>query len=257
MKPFCRAMKVDLRRSLLSGSFLLTVALLLVMQYLAVFSMLTNASEGAFAWPYYLNFANAINSMPTTVLFIACVCYSWSYCRDRDSGFYDQAVQRVGFRSYCLSRLVSTALSAFLAGILAVSLFALYLMTLAPLGDDPIGYIGQPAYMTLVGEGRVGLFFLLRCVHTGLLCAMASVLGLAVSAFIPNTHVAIFSPYLLFFTVHDLAMLMNTRWFMPNRLLFSQVLRNDVQNFLFASCVMVDITVIGGYVFYRRAERRR
>lgn len=119
-----------MRRSLLSGSFLLTVALLLVMQYLAVFGRLTNASETIFEWPYYLNYAFVAESLSKSILFIGCICYAWSYCKDRDSGFYDQAVQRVGFRSYCLSRLVSTALSAFLAGILLLLCVGLAVLAL-------------------------------------------------------------------------------------------------------------------------------
>lgn len=254
MKHFFRALKVDLRRSVLSSTFLITVLLLLAMQFMSVFADVAQMSSFK-NWLYYLNVANTRGSSDM-VLLIGCICYAWSYCRDRDCGFYDQVVPRVGFRAFALSRLVSTALSAFLAGVLSICFFTLFLLSQGHTGEPFGDFEGQPIYLGLVSAGRTDLFFLFRCVHTGLMCGMAATSGLAVSAFVRNTHVAIFIPYLFLYAISRLGDLIESTWLAPFKLLFGQLFRNDIQNFLFVSFVMLDVIAVAGYVFYRRAERR-
>lgn len=259
MRPFLRTLRVDLRRSILSAPFFLSLGLLLLVQFAAVFAELTSKANLAFTdWPYYLNYANTTSAQEYAIMLVPCLVYAWSYCQDRDSGFYGQAVQRVGFRTYTLSRIVSVIFSALLAGILSVFLFTLFLLSLNHLDTAlPSNYENRIVYLHLIHLGKPFLYVCVRALHNGLVCAMAASVGLAVSAFIPNTHVAVFSPLILYFIFNTIGKVTKSLWFNPAKLLFSQYHQNVWHNLFLVFMVTVDIMVISGYLFYRQAERRR
>ena len=258
MQTFLRTLRVDLRRSVISVPFIISLVILLLIQLLATIGELTNIQLAYLDWPYYLNRASTSSLQPYAILLAACLGYAWSYCQDKGSGFYDQAVQRVGFRAYCLSRILSVIISALLVGILSVCLFTLFLLSLNHLGtalDE--NYENRAVYLHLIHLGKPVLFVCFRALHNGLVCAMAASVGLAVSAYIPNTHVAVFSPLILYLILNTIGKVTGSTWFHPNKLLFFQYHRNVWHNLFLVFMVTVDIMVISGYLFYRQAERRR
>ena len=127
-----RALRVDLRRSVCAPLFFFTVLLL--------FSWLVFNSGKYLNSEMYRRtncMAEILNytltgtlTLAELVLAIAAVTYGWSYSRDRACGFFSQAVARVGTPAYSVARAVSVALSAFLAGVVALGLYLLFLTTL-------------------------------------------------------------------------------------------------------------------------------
>lgn len=260
MQHFFRTLRIDLRRSILSVPFAVSLLILLFIQVVAVFAELTSeAYTGSFTdWPYYLNLASTYSLQPFAMLIAACLGYAWSYCQDKGSGFYDQAVQRVGFRVYSLSRILSVTLSALLAGFLSVCFFTLFLLSLNHLGTAlDNNYENRAVYLHLIHLGKPFLFVCFRALHNGLVCAMAASVGLAVSAYIPNAHVAVFSPLILYLILNTIGKVTGSTWFHPHQLLFFQYHRNVWHNLFLVFMVTADIMVISGYLFYRQAERRR
>lgn len=259
MRPFLRTLQVDLRRSILSMPFVISLVFLLLAQFMAVFSEFTSSAYLAYLdWPYYLNLASTYSLQPYAMLIAACLGYAWSYCQDKGSGFFEQAVRRVGFRAYSLSRILSVIISALLAGILSVCLFTLFLLSLNHLGTavDNNNYENRVVYLHLIYLGKPFLFVCFRALHNGLVCAMAASVGLAVSAYIPNTHVAVFSPLILYLILNTIGKVTGSTWFSPIRLLFSQYHQNVWHNLFLVFMVTADIMVFSGYLFYRQAERR-
>lgn len=257
MYSFCRALKVDLRRGLVSSSFLLTVALLFVVHLCAVLPDYFSQAIPKMSWQKMLVNAHA-SGLTDTMMFLGAVCYAWSYCQDRDSGFYDQAVRRVGFRVYCLSRVVAVALTAFLAGVLSDILLTLVLRALPELPPlSSHAAVEQALYLSVAGA-HTGLFLLLRYVHTGMVCAMVGATGLAASAFVRNTHVAVFVPYVLYLLADELIALLKIRFFSFYGLFYFPHFRFDqTRSFWYMLYVSAVLIGIAGYVFYRRADWRR
>lgn len=109
---------MDLRRSLLSGAFFLTVALMLAwMCFNSAHYLFNPAMWSQISAPKMLFNATCTSLGLAPLLFaIATVPYAWSFLQDRESGFENQAVERVGFWAYGFAKVLSVALSALLGG---------------------------------------------------------------------------------------------------------------------------------------------
>lgn len=256
MNALFRTLKVDLRRSLLSGSFVLTAALLFFMQLLEFFPQYVFQGATLHCWQYELALAHH-EGIPSMILFLGTICYSWSYCLDNDSGFFVQAVRRVGVGVYCTGKIISVAISAFLAGILADGLFTI-LLVLLPLENTVPDFMSQfSTYMALAHSGKTGLFLLLRYVHTGMVCAMVASMSLATSTLVKNAYVIIFLPYLLY----ELFNLITTVWGLPGKeislVIFGHRYGDQVKSFWYMFCVMISLICVFGLLFYGRVKKRR
>lgn len=260
MKALGRALRVDLRRSVCSLLFFFTVLLLFAW-------LVFNSGE-------YLNsemyrrtncMAEILNytltgtlTLAELVLAIAAVTYGWSYSRDRACGFFSQAVARVGTPAYSVARAVSVALSAFLAGVVALGLYLLFLTTLHLPGPNPNGLGNRIAYLELVSEGRSGLYFMIRILIVGLTCSFAAEFGLMVTAFCPNAYMALLSPVLLYYFQEVLGLLihMPPKWFLV-RVMFGQTHEDPIQSFWWAASYLVLGTVLFGVAFCRRIRKEQ
>ena len=116
MKALGRALGVDLRRSVLSGAFLLTVVLMLAwMCFNSAHYLFNPIRWGQISAAKMLFNATCTSLGLAPLLFaIATVPYAWSFLQDRESGFENQAMERVGFWAYGFAKILSVALSAFL-----------------------------------------------------------------------------------------------------------------------------------------------
>lgn len=109
---------------------------------------------------YVLNWSTTGIDRPTYLLLvIATISYAWSYCLDKDSGYLEQVVGRVGIRAYSVSKAIATAVSAFLACIIAMAIYTIFLYSYFQ-GQDPIGALSGVAYLDTAGAGKTGLYFL-------------------------------------------------------------------------------------------------
>lgn len=102
MRALGRALRVDLHRSVCSRPFFVTVALLFTWLVANCGRHLTSqTSRRVLSAAEMLNYTlTGTLSLVELVLAIAAVAYAWSYCHDRSSGFFLQAVERVGLPAY-------------------------------------------------------------------------------------------------------------------------------------------------------------
>ena len=115
MRALGRALRVDLHRSVCSRPFFVTVALLFTWLVANCGRHLTSqTSRRVLSAAEMLNYTlTGTLSLVELVLAIAAVAYAWSYCHDRSSGFFLQAVERVGLPAYGAARAIAVAVSAF------------------------------------------------------------------------------------------------------------------------------------------------
>lgn len=256
MRAFLNTVKVDLRRSLLSAGFALTVALLFLMQALTFLPDHFSQATVPVPWQHALAMAHW-QGIPNMILFLGAICYSWSYCVDKNCGFFDQVIPRVGIQNYCLSRVMVTALSGLLAGALADLLFTLLLLALGLSSELSPHFATQPLYEALAVEGRNGLYLLFRCVHTGMVSAAVAVTALAASTFFKNAYVAIFVPLLLYELTSQISSALNLPRIGIVQSVFLHCFDDQVKSFWYMLCLMLLVIVFFGLVFYRRVKERR
>lgn len=266
---FFRALKVDLRRSVLSRRFLLTVVLMLAW-------MLVNSATNIFIYgflygfgiPYTFNAALVGEfGLGMIVLAIATVPYSTSYQADQECGFDRHAIERVGFTSYSVSRVISVALSAFLAFVAAAGLFLLALsLSGAPHNTIPgNGEYLNGDYLDLVVTVGPWCYYLVRFAISGLTCAMAAVFALYICALIPNGYVALLSPLIGYYAyVPVISIIMKLtggseiiRLFVLNYIVTFQVNSNNGFSFLWAVIYQLTVIVLCGRGFCRRLRKEQ
>lgn len=194
---FFRALRVDLRRSLIQKKTLLLLALLLGYMCFNASQYLFGTQAGAGA-PLILQQAlHSITALDGLYLAIVPALYAASFLQDTQSGFAKEAAARVGVGNLLLSRGVAAALSAFLLGALAAGVFSLG-MAAAGFSQTVLGP-GMGTYLDLVWEGRLAGYYAVQLTVFGLDCAMAASAALLVSTWIPNSYVTILSPVVLYY----------------------------------------------------------
>lgn len=263
-----RALRVDLSRSVLSRRFLLGVCLMLAW-------MFANGATNIFIYgflygfgiPYTFNAAlTGEFGLGMILLVIATVPYSTSFLSDRESGFASHAIERVGLTAFTVSRVISVAVSAFLAFVAAAGLFLLGLcLSGAPHTIPGNGeYLGGD-YLDLVVQAGPWCYYLVRFTISGLTCAMAAVFSLYISTWIPNGYVVLLSPLIayyaygpilgLFYRVFHNVLL--ARLFSLESILIYQVSTNNAFAFLWAVIYQLTIILLCGWGFCRRSRKEQ
>ena len=266
MRALGRALGVDLRRSLLSGAFFLTVALMLAwMCFNSAHYLFNPAMWSQISAPKMLFIATCTSLGLAPLLFaIATVPYAWSFLQDRESGFENQAVERVGFWAYGFAKVLSVALSAFLAAAVSIGLFvgALFLLGLP---ETQPALEGGEGYLGFAASGHTVRYYLARITITGLSCSLASVFGLMMTAIIRNVFVGLLAPlvgYYLYSVLHAVVSLAThslwiTQAFRLSGILFYQAFEDPGFSFLWSSVVMLTMTALCAKGFLGRLRKEQ
>lgn len=254
------ALKIDLKRSMLAPSFMLSVCIIFLWLVLNSLEDITGERNSSwFRVEYILNLATTgFDRFTNLLLVIAATAYAWSYCQDKDSGFMEQVVGRVGLRTYAVSKVAATALSAFFASVIAMGLFTGFLYIW--LGQEmPMDHLGNIAYLNTAGAGKTGLYYFYRFTVTGISCSLGAVFGLMVTAFIPNVYMAFLTPLMAFYVYEIFVSIFHImpRWLSLDVLMFAQVWEDDVSSFLAAVVELPVLIALCGWIFCRRLRKER
>lgn len=263
MKAFGRALWVDLRRSLCSWTFLLTVALILAwMCFNCSHTLFNEYIRQNTSAPRMLYDATCSRMGLAPLLFaIGTIPYAGSFLLDRSSGFENQVTERVGCRAYGLSRALSVAISAFLAVVVAIAFFlgVLYSLDLPSPPARPEGM----GYLDLAAEGQVVFYYLIRVTITGLSCSLAAEFGLMVTGWIANSFVGLMAPLVGYYLYQVLFYFVGMILGWPRiygmlnleGIVFVQGFRDPRFSFLWASVFLLVATVLCGRGFLHRMRK--
>lgn len=205
------------------------------------------------------------------ILAIAAIPYSFSYLTERECGFQQQAIERVGLRTYGLSKVLATVISGFLMGVTAVGSLILVLSAMGiphTVRYDEVQY----TYAVLVATRGPGWFYSVKLLHMGLVCGQAALFSLMATAFIPNAYVGFLSPMIGFYILECIQLFLsrifpsNTVWplFALWNLFFGSSVNNDffgsiAQNLVFTYLWTVGaltlMTVAFGWCFLRKLKK--
>lgn len=248
---FGRALVTELRRGIFSIRFLLGIMIILAW---GVF----NAAEAVGTYDNAM-FAGVVQlirfgleghqSTGPVLLAIATIPYAFSYLTEKECGFQQQAIERIGVMSYGICKAIAVFLSAFLMGAVALWVFVGVLSVLGI--PHTVRYEEvKDTYAVLVTTMGPGWYYAVKAFLVGFVCGQAALFSLMIMSRLPNAYVGFLSPLIGYYTAECILDLL-TRiapgplWGVvsPARLLFVQPLSDVGFSFLWTVLVLMALSV--------------
>lgn len=183
----------------------------------------------------------------------AAIPFSDSYLMDRSTGVDNLIIIRSRANTYCLGKIISTALSGFAVLVLGGWIYLSVLLTRYNLVLDP--YSSYVGYECLLNEGRCVEYFFIRIVITGLIGSSFSVLTLFVSTYLDNRAGVLAMPIVIFYAINEIENLFSVPLFLNVTYIMHSPLWGESQIVLSCCYVVifsVVIDIIFGVLFYKR-----
>lgn len=248
---------MELRRAVCSVRFLLGVAMMLVW-------ILLNATEAVKTYEHAV-FAGVIQlirlgldghtSTGPVLLAISTIPYAFSYLTEKESGFQQQVVARIGVSTYGICKLIATFFSAFLMGITALCVFV---GTLSAIGiphtvrNEEV----KDTYAFLAVTLGPEWYYLAKSLLVGLMCGQAALFSLMIMSWIPNAYVGFLSPLIGYYMAECIFSLLthivsSPFWgvISPTQLFFGQPMADAGFSYLWTVLVLALLAVCFGIRF--------
>ncbi len=199
MKKMFNTLFIDLGRSFGTLNFYVTLLSVCVIYYMGAWSELGTAKDILLLFKY-----SGEGSTFNMLMVMVCVLpYSTSFCSDWNSQNIRSCVIRTGCVKYCLSKVISCALSSGCAMMLGMVLFLISLLPRLPLVSVRATNYEYFATRTLAGEfllqNQYIKYFLVYILLGFLTGALWSIVGLFISAYVPNKFVIICGPFIIYY----------------------------------------------------------
>lgn len=165
-------------------------------------------------------------------------------------------ITRKGIKKYAVSNVLLCAITAFIAVFIGIML---YMLTASCFSDfdrpDQNIYEGYP-YCELLNDGPRWLYPVIRIFIFSVSCSMWCVMGLMMSAFIPNKYVAICSPVVASYVVERITMQLPAKLSLYSLSLSVPLVGNSIITFVYTMFVFTGITAACGIGFYIILQKR-
>lgn len=207
---------MELCRAILSPRFMLGVSLMLVWLGFNAAETTGSYSGASFAGvPVLIRLATTGRfSTGPVLLSIATIPYAFSFLTEREGGFQQQAIIRVGLHNYGTCKAIATFLSAFFMGAAALIVF----ITIASvLGIPHIVRYDEVKYTYAVLVATMGpmMYYLVELIHIGLVCGQAAVFSLLIMVWISNSYVGFLAPLLGYYLYECVLSLLSREIYNP------------------------------------------
>lgn len=169
-----------------------------------------NAGGGKFMWlgaDVYTEFdlLLGVSSLRKMTVVLGALPFAANFAEEWQSGVTIAAVARKGVKSYSLANVLCVFLSSFIAVFLGLVLFAGILSVFLPVympSNNPVSFL----YGVILKSAFPFLYIMLKSLVFALSCAAWSVMGLMLSAFLPNKYVSICAPFVASYIVERITM---------------------------------------------------
>lgn len=260
---FWRTMRVELIRAVFSVRFLLGVIMVLVWMLLNAAESVSSYDHAVFAGVVQLIRLglDGLQSTGPVLLAISTIPYTFSYLTEKECGFNQQIIERVGTPTYGICKVAACGISAFIMGVAAL---ALYIAVLSAAGiPHTVRYDEvKGTYAVLSVTMGPGWYYGMKLLHIGLVCSQAAVFSLMILSYIPNSYVGFLAP-LIGYYMADCILTLLTRivsgplWSLisPMQLFFGQPLPDVMLSFLWTVFVLIMLVVFFGNCFLLRLRK--
>lgn len=258
---FREALLLDLRRSVCSLRFLFGVFSILVWMIVNIgYELLHYDCALESGAVYLLRMALNGSNMGPVLLVIAAIPYATTFLSEEECGFRMEMEKRTGTYRYCVSKVITTVLSAFLLAVASILLF-LGLLTLLH-----IPHVLQNESMAIYYEEisvtrGISWYYAVKIILTGLVCSLSAMFALFISSYIPNAYASMLSPMIGYYLWNSILNLLfpllpaSIIWQMisPLNLFFAQVwLGNSLLSFLWTTLFLTLLIAFLGIQFVKR-----
>lgn len=206
---------------------------------------------------YVMDLLMDLSLFQQLIILMAAIPTAASFCNDWCCQFIRPVVVRSGVKRYALSKVLVCVLSSFLIVLIGMALFFAFMSFLLPVAHDNPLNAPVPPYGSLL-EGPVPVLYLL-CVGSlfALSASLWTVIGLSVSARLPNKFVAVSTPLIASYLVQELTKSLppqfNLYYLSRARNILGQ---GAAVSFLYSAFVFMALISLAGYFFYVTVQRR-
>ncbi|MCI6676540.1 MAG: hypothetical protein MSG78_06540 [Clostridiales bacterium] len=255
-------MEMDMRRSIYSWRFLIiAVSICLVcicsmteqISSIIKFDLPRESFSSVRELMTLLNF----DRFKTVMIVLLAGIYSASYCEDWNHRYFRLILSRSNLKTYALSRVLVTMISVVLATILG---FFLYILVISPimgiaLNEQDVSWYN--AYQSLALRFPLA-FALILGWNFGLCGAFLSIFGLWMSVKQPSGFVAIGAPFLLFYFLYAISLIL------PGFLSFNTItsnpsvafVENPILSFAYNTGILFMLIIAAAIGFYYSLRKR-
>lgn len=241
----------ELRRGIFSIRFLLGIMIILSWACFNATEAVKTYEHAVFAGVVQLIRLGLEGHQSTgpVLLAIATIPYAFSYLTEKECGFQQQAIERIGVMSYGICKAIAVFLSAFLMGAVALWIFVGILSALGI--PHTVRYEEvKDTYAVLVTTMGPGWYYAVKAFLVGFICGQAALFSLMIMSRLPNAYVGFLSPLIGYYTVECVLGLLiriapGPLWGLvsPGRLLFGQPMLDVGFSFLWTVLVLMVLSV--------------
>ena len=199
-------MRSELRRSLLSWPFWLSVFLCAAIYISPFWDMMGDFVTRTSNLDYFYLFgvSHDLTFLWHVAPFLSCIPFAASFADERVCGMHRMLIVRQGKKKYFAKRMFSVWFSGYsvIALGMMLSMGIWIILGRKPIAegyDMSITYIANYHWSYVLGEGHFIRTMLVACLYNGLYGGLWALMGLAVTAYIPNRYVAVVAPFLVYF----------------------------------------------------------
>ncbi len=241
-------LRSNLKRAFLSVWFPASVIAAAAMCCLCAWDYMDRGANPVYLVDIMLN----LGMLKKVLVFFAAVPFVTVYCQDFNSGYIHSLVVRSNARKYAWSDVLVCALSGFSAVFFGILVFFAVLSFFYPVQP----YETPDVYGSIAWNSPVLYAGILSFVFA-LYAAMWTVVGLTLSALLPDKYVALGSPLILGYVFEELTAglpaFLNLYSLSHNAAVFGQ---SPLLNFLYTLSIFVLVMAVSGWMFSRVVKRR-
>ncbi|WP_043934332.1 hypothetical protein [Bacillus sp. EB01] len=241
-----------------SPVFYLSIIGVTVLCFISIWEKISASGAGITVY-YSLDIFIGLTMLKKLVVLFAALPYVSSFCTDWKFQYIKPVVIRTGINRYIWSKVVTCFVSGFLTVFIGLITFISLLSFKLPL--FPTEYLNQEFNNQTFGSLALGdyplLFLLAKSLVFSLAAALWSVVGLAVSAFIPIPFVAIATPVIASYILEELTMSLPS-WL--NLYLLTRsgnvIQEGPLVSLAFFIFIFIFYSVLAGFLFNYQVKRR-
>lgn len=141
------------------------------------------------------------NVVSNLIILIATLPVATSFCTEWNTRYVRSIVSRTGAGKFARHKVLTCYFGTFTAIFIAMAIFTVILLALkAPIIDE-VGINNAREPFGAIVENHPYLYQLIHIICFSSYCAFWSIVGLAVSAYIPNQYIVYAAPFILYFIV--------------------------------------------------------
>lgn len=185
--------------------------------------------------------------------------FAFSFCREYNSNIFPFIVLREGKKEYCVIKYIVNIVAGGIAAAAATGILFLFLAAQFPIAeevDETIVMADRFHYWIAMHHPyQYGVIEVLNGFLSGVLW---SGIALCVSAYIPNSIVAMTSPYFASFAItHSLRLIgIDNKYWLPKWLTGYSIIDSSAKTLALSAITIAAVSVILFAIFYKRIVRR-